>query len=345
MKKNICQQTYTNGILEHLNFECEVMFRYALASGLQITPGIAAAMSKTGTELHKNQTIEEMDHDETSNPSPNSSNHEPIINSSLFGELVAAHNELARIVAPATPRSLTVTEGAARIKKKVFTTIPLLNRLMSAAISCLIIFIWTGSSEYVGVEGGGNISTSSGLPFLLNQLNFLAAAGLGSSFYALFTVNRFVIERTYEPVFESAYWIRFTLGLISGTILANFIQININPQVSDAMEKATVAMLGGFSAEAVYRILNRLVDAIITLVRGGTKEYSTSRELLAKTRLNEQHENQRIALANNLVSLHEKIKSEPDKEIVSQHLAKIISDLTGEVVFSDNKPSKKPPAK
>ena len=46
MKKNNCQQIYTNGIFELLNFECEVMFRYALASGLQITPGIATAMSK-----------------------------------------------------------------------------------------------------------------------------------------------------------------------------------------------------------------------------------------------------------------------------------------------------------
>lgn len=320
-------------LLKTLIYDCRLMLHYALASGLQITPNIADTMAKTEKIFLNAMPDQDIrTPDEEGSAQDLSATQSFLSNHTLFSELVSAYNELSRIVSPATPRSLAVTEGIAAGVHGTFNTIPLLNRLMLAAISCLFIFILTGASKYVGVQGGGDIATSSGFPFLYNQINFLAAAGLGSSFYALFTVNRFVVERTYDPVFQSTYWIRFTLGLISGTILANFIKIDINPQVSDAMEKATVAMLGGFSAEAVYRILNRMVAAVITLVRGDTKDISKGREAIAKTNLSALMEKQRMELATELLSLHSTLKSGADTSTTEQELNKIISGLTGKTV-------------
>jgi hypothetical protein len=37
-------------------------------------------------------------------------------------------------------------------------------------------------------------------------------AGLGACFAALFLANRYIAEGTFDPKYESSYWIRFILG-------------------------------------------------------------------------------------------------------------------------------------
>ena len=56
----------------------------------------------------------------------------------------------------------------------------------------------------------------SGHVLLYNLLFLIAAAGLGASFQALFQANRYVVAGTFDPKYESSYWIRFVLGLIAG---------------------------------------------------------------------------------------------------------------------------------
>lgn len=49
---------------------------------------------------------------------------------------------------------------------------------------------------------------------------YLAAAGLGVSFAALYKANTFIANGTFDPTYHASYWIRFFLGLIAGLILA-----------------------------------------------------------------------------------------------------------------------------
>ncbi len=85
------------------------------------------------------------------------------------------------------------------------------------------------------------------------------------SFDVLFTASDYVKNRTYDPRYFSLYLIRFVLGVHAGLILA----IILHEQVKDAkFGPSVLALLGGFSTEAVYQILQRLVDILLAAVRG-----------------------------------------------------------------------------
>ena len=42
---------------------------------------------------------------------------------------------------------------------------------------------------------------------------------------ALFEANKYVVASTFDPKYESSYWIRFVLGLIAGLLLSKFVSL------------------------------------------------------------------------------------------------------------------------
>jgi hypothetical protein len=104
---------------------------------------------------------------------------------------------------------------------------------------------------------------------VLERLNWLFSAALGAVFYVLFTALDYVKNRTYDPRYNSIYVIRFVLGVIAGLILAIVMQNNFGQgEVAKKLGPSVLALLGGFSTEAVYQILQRLVDILLAAVRG-----------------------------------------------------------------------------
>jgi len=133
----------------------------------------------------------------------------------------------------------------------------------------------------------------SGHVLLYNLLFLIAAAGLGASFQALFQANRYVVAGTFDPKYESSYWIRFVLGLIAGLLLAELVPL----QTEGALETGgmiggfgnpALAMLGGFSSAVIYRVIHRLITAVESLVRGETRDIIASREQAEKARAGEE---------------------------------------------------------
>ena len=116
---------------------------------------------------------------------------------------------------------------------------------------------------------------SNGIPLLLNLLFLLTAAGLGACFAALFQANRYIADCTFDTKFESSYWIRLILGLMAGLILSQMIPLSEGSNAI-AVTKPTLAMLGGFSAAVVYRIMHRLVEAVESLVKGETRDIAAA---------------------------------------------------------------------
>ncbi len=96
---------------------------------------------------------------------------------------------------------------------------------------------------------------------------YLSAAAIGASFFNLFTAYRFVRAGTYSPLYNSSYWIRLALGLTSGFVLATLLPEAAEQGVSRTM----LALLGGFSASAVYLILARLIESVESVFRGDVK--------------------------------------------------------------------------
>lgn len=91
----------------------------------------------------------------------------------------------------------------------------------------------------------------------------------------------------------------------------------------------TLAMLGGFSAAVVYRILNRLVETLESLVRGETHEIMAARDEAAKTKASadQQAIQNRLQLATNLTSLQQLINSTDDIETVRAKLGQALNNL------------------
>ena len=143
---------------------------------------------------------------------------------------------------------------------------------------------------------------------MLYQLNIVCAAGLGASFYALFTANRYLVRRTYDPKYSQVYWIRFWLGILAGFILTNIIIQNIR-NIAFEMTPTIIALIGGFSADVVYRILRRFVEMLITFVRGETRDIIEAREKEMEGELKKKEAQLRLGTAVSLAEIYQEAKT------------------------------------
>lgn len=254
----------------------------------------------------------------------------PLDEAGLAG-LAATHENLRRVVAPATPRTLSILASEAKRRSSGFLAlgpIPIIRYLTVAGLVFLVALIGLGLSPDVNREAGG-ILDSSGTTLLLNLLFVLSAAGLGAVFAAMFRVNRHVAAGTYDPHFEATYWISIVLGLIAGLVLAELIPEAFEGETSAefSLARPVLALIGGFSATVVFRILQRLVDAVESVFRGSSEELVTSQIEAARARLAVQQAEDRIRLSSRLVRLQQTLKDGVTVGDVDEALSGILDDL------------------
>lgn len=97
----------------------------------------------------------------------------------------------------------------------------------------------------------------------IERFHNLSGAILGASFYILLRAGKYVSDRTFDPKYNSVYIIRFATGIVAGFILTIILadhKISFPPVL--------LALLGGFSAEAVEQILQRMVEVMLAVVHG-----------------------------------------------------------------------------
>jgi hypothetical protein len=103
-------------------------------------------------------------------------------------------------------------------------------------------------------------------------INALMGAGLGAAFYVLLKTQPYLLDRSFDPKYNSAYISRFITGVIGGIILAIAIGPALEKQIGStpgaALTPGVLAILGGYAAEAVEQVLQRLVEVLLALVRG-----------------------------------------------------------------------------
>jgi hypothetical protein len=253
--------------------------------------------------------------------------------------LVQAHGRLAKLVAPATPMGVVLMSGASHPGRWGFLgPVPLVRRLMKTAIGCVVVFILLSLTQLV--DGTDiDIVHSNGLQLLVNELFWLSAAGIGASFAMLFQVNDYIVRCSYDPKHEPSYWVKFFLGVMAGFILVTLVPLP-EPAGEEAargmlLAKPTIAMLGGYSASAVYRILTRLVEAVESIFRGNAKDAIAEREQAAVARASEEASIARVRVAAKLVALQQQIATGGSGEEVTAKIREIVSSLTPEAGESD----------
>ena len=294
-----------NPVQRDLARECNAMASYSLASGLKLPNVVVETIEKLSVK------------DETSSGSAEGA---PVTVASLNH----AHQTLSTIIMPAKPRTiLLLAEESEKANMLQFLgKVPLVRQLMLASVLFLALFVSLSLSPDVKTDAGG-ILDSEGLPLLFNLLFLISSAGLGASFAALFQANHYIVNGTFDPKYESSYWIRFFLGIIAGMLLAELIPMGGE---GESFGKPTLAMLGGFSAALVYSLLNRMVEMVEAMfapdqsaIEAAVREMELSmREQIEEIRRNAA---KRVTVARGMV-----LAGEPTEDI-SEFLNESFDDL------------------
>ncbi|RDE25193.1 hypothetical protein DV711_06450 [Motiliproteus coralliicola] len=209
------------------------------------------------------------------------------------GELNRAlkvHSELCRLIRPVTPESIR----ASRVKDNLT-----LQGLILAGLISFVLFVLPLAT-----------------PNLPQFVQILGAAGLGSTFHALYTANKYLHRSTFNPKYNQKYIINFALGLFAGSILGMFgTDLLAKQQTSFFLTPSLLALVGGFSAEAVAQILQRIADTLVTMVKGSSRDKNQVKTDKAITRAN-----------GHLASkLHQAL--EGDEQQVRQNVEKLLKEL------------------
>jgi hypothetical protein len=131
---------------------------------------------------------------------------------------------------------------------------------------------------------GGVTVDASFTRLLLRELFLLCAAGLGACLTALYRASREVARGTYDPEFDHTFVTRVVLGMATGLILAELLPIG---EGGSPLVLPAVALVGGFTASVVQRMLSRVVAALEALFSGDPDEQEDTRRELAQKRADE----------------------------------------------------------
>ena len=239
--------TSSSRVFERLLNDARLMFDYATDEGLQIDPATAGKFAD----------IEQQWSTVTTESATKAS-----VMTTKVADLMAVHNALAKLVAPATAGSIHATRPAPGLFGFLWRP-PIVGLMVCSATTFALGFILTLPEAAASWHQG----------------NLVFAAGLGASFFGLFNVHEYVKTRTFDPTYNSVYLIRFVLGVTSGLILGNVgTSAFAGNQQLVALGPGVIALLGGFSAEAVYQILQRLVEIMEAVVKGNNDDAAAARE-------------------------------------------------------------------
>lgn len=179
-----------------------------------------------------------------------------------LSSLIALHNSLAKTVAPATPASLAATEPVSGWLGFLRRP-PIIGWMVAASLLCAVAFVMAIDMKWPGSSVSG--------------------AGLGAAFYGLFKAHDYVRQRTWDPRYNSVYMIRFVLGVIAGIILAHLPVFDQTGSLKNLSE-GVIALLGGYSAEAVNQVLQRIVDILVASVKGSGTDAAKAQVEQVKTK-------------------------------------------------------------
>ncbi|HEV7589794.1 MAG TPA: hypothetical protein VGO40_16895 [Longimicrobium sp.] len=293
------------GVREQLVHESVAMAQYALASGMNVSPATVATLEQSRAA--------------------------PADAPGDIAAIVKVHDQLSKLVSPATPRALLLLgpDHAANNRgglKAMLGSVGLVRRMMIAAIVSMVVYIAVGLSPDVN----GTVQTvqnNAGLPLLLNELAWLAAAAMGASFAILMQVSGYVVKRNYDPRYEPGYWIKFFLGVMAGFILVQLVPLAEATGTDPNLSQLMLALLGGFSASAVFRILTRLVEAVESVFRGDAKSEIARRENDAVSRASVETSQVRMGFAAQVVRLQQEVSTGADPAALTARLREMLTAL------------------
>ena len=313
-----------HALIAQLQTECDAMARYALQHGMPVAPELVAQLSPL-IALDPAPPGTVMNGAESTGNVPASSD-QP----SLCHALATIHRRLAVAIAPATPQAVALLDIERRRGRFAWLgPVPLIRTLTICALSFLFAVVAMSLAPEVSAENiDRGFLDSSGMPLLINALFLLSCAGLGASFATLFQAHRYVANATYDPQYDASYGARLILGVIAGLILVEILPSHLYDNGSmRSFGKPALAMLGGFSATAVHRLLHRLVETLETLVRGDPRPAAEAAFEARRAQAATERVQWKGELAAELLELQQSLDGGMPADAVKQRLASFTRNI------------------
>ena len=304
----VTHQLEVKGIKDSLLKECRVMSDFAFANGKNVEPAQIAPLHKEDKDINST-------------------------------ELLPVYNYLVQLIKPAIPGTLVLFEKNRQSNKrfKFLGPLPIVRQFMLLCIISLVALITVSLSPHVNAHSIQlSMLQGEGFDQALRLAFLLSCASVGASFYALFKMNSYINQGNFNMKYSATYWSRYVLGLVAGVLLSELFVTFIDTEsasqtvapvagmneesvlsTANYLLKPILAILGGFSASLVYRIFNRLVEAVESIFKGsaGDAKQNMERHFAAEVQENEH-----------------RIKSNMTQQVLSLKNQLMISGTTDEVM-------------
>ncbi|CCN68577.1 hypothetical protein [Vibrio nigripulchritudo] len=191
-------------------------------------------------------------------------------------QLTDYHQMMAELIEPAQPRSVLLIKQQEQQRGVLgfLGPVTLVRQLTGLAIFCVVMTIALALSPEINRETiNQDLFENSGISLLLNLLFLLCCAGLGATFSNLNKLFYYIDSMTYDPRFNSTYWIRIIMGFMSGLMIAELLPLGQMQAAAGGestvvdLDKPLAAILGGFSSDVLYRFLSRLLELVEQLFK------------------------------------------------------------------------------
>lgn len=298
------------------------MARYAIRSGLPIAEWATATLARVEAGADTDDPV------------------------AVVRKLTRVHRHLSEVVAPATPASIRITLAAGSFSEAV-KELPLLAGMLILGAVCSAMLL--GAPQLAPFLGRTGWFDADLARLMGDTALYLGASGTGAAFYALFTMHSYVKKGTFEPKYTIVYWTRFFLGVMAGVVLVFTLDAwdyfgqgtgDVTATASFPINRALTALLGGYSADAVNRILSRMVDMMVALVRGDSRSRLEEVEQAQRAKLRAQGVKLALGHARDLMALRAALPSDTPAavlELLDRRIASAMGD-PGDAPPADDHP-------
>jgi hypothetical protein len=315
--------------------ECEAMVQHAFSTGRVVPTWVMVRLDQAVSAADGLSVVAARDRGDDASSAGAAARGASTMEASRFVSLAVAHAGLARAIAPATPEAVLLMADE-RERHPLWTALgplPLVRQMLGLTLLSLVTLLGVGVCAEVNT---GNMSKSllelSGYPLFMIEAFLVSAASLGACFANLQRINTFISDGTYDPRFESTYWTRWVMGVISGVVLSQIIYDFFLHSANDpaaAIGQPILALLGGYSVDFVHGVLKRAINAVSSFFgvsMDGTAD-NQQRPAIAEALAQ-----QRQATASELAELQRALSDNPGAEEMRKRLDALIRRIAAKEV-------------
>jgi len=186
-------------------------------------------------------------------------------NETSYTNLISDYNSLLKLIAPVTPESILYLNAELTNvgKDGKWYLIPIFTKcIVLAAIALVAMIAVSMHPEVNELNQNSGLLDSNGHILLLN-LGFICAASLlGVMFYLLKTIGDKIKNSTLLPHDSIELNAAIIIGVISGFVITELFTLNSSTIDNNflVIHKMTLALLGGFSSDAIFSIMQGIVN-------------------------------------------------------------------------------------